>query len=75
MQIIETLWTAAPAIIVVFFAILSLQLLYLIDEIQNPVITLKAVGHQWYWSYEYSDFTKFDFDSYIVQQEDQPINL
>ena len=73
-QISETLWTTAPAIILVFIAIPSLRLLYLIDKIHNPVITLKAAGHQWYWSYEYSDFTKFEFHSYIVQQEDQPID-
>jgi len=73
-QITETVWTIAPAIILVFIAIPSLRLLYLIAEIHNPVITLKAVGHQWYWSYEYSDFTKLEFDSYIVQQEDQQID-
>ena len=73
-QIIETIWTIAPAVILVFIAIPSLRLLYLIDEIHNPAITLETVGHQWYWSYEYSDFTKLEFDSYIVQQEDQLIN-
>nr|AIY61635.1 cytochrome c oxidase subunit 2 [Nasutitermes nr. perparvus TB-2014] len=73
-QMIETLWTIAPAIILVFIAIPSLRLLYLMDEIHNPVMTLKTVGHQWYWSYEYSDFTKLEFDSYMVQQEDQLIN-
>nr|AQP28545.1 cytochrome c oxidase subunit 2 [Subulitermes sp. G712] len=73
-QMIETLWTIAPAIILVFIAIPSLRLLYLMDEIHNPVMTLKTVGHQWYWSYEYSDFTKLEFDSYMVQQDDQPIN-
>nr|AQP29936.1 cytochrome c oxidase subunit 2 [Diversitermes sp. A TB-2017] len=73
-QMIETLWTIAPAIILVFIAIPSLRLLYLMDEIHNPVMTLKTVGHQWYWSYEYSDFTKLEFDSYMLQQEDQPIN-
>nr|YP_009351263.1 cytochrome c oxidase subunit II [Nasutitermes arborum]AQP29073.1 cytochrome c oxidase subunit 2 [Nasutitermes arborum] len=73
-QMIETLWTIAPAIILVFIAIPSLRLLYLMDEIHYPVMTLKTVGHQWYWSYEYSDFTKLEFDSYMVQQEDQPIN-
>jgi cytochrome c oxidase subunit 2 len=73
-QIIETVWTIAPAIILVFIAIPSLQLSYLIDEIHNPVITLKTVGHQWYWSYEYSHFTKLEFDSYIVQQEDLQTN-
>nr|YP_009351666.1 cytochrome c oxidase subunit II [Globitermes sulphureus]AQP30342.1 cytochrome c oxidase subunit 2 [Globitermes sulphureus] len=70
-QMIETIWTIAPAIILVFIAIPSLRLLYLMDEIHNPAMTLKAVGHQWYWSYEYSDFTKLEFDSYMVQQEDQ----
>nr|AQP29784.1 cytochrome c oxidase subunit 2 [Aciculitermes sp. T3.10f] len=73
-QMIETLWTIAPAIILVFIAIPSLRLLYLMDEIHNPTMTLKTVGHQWYWSYEYSDFTKLEFDSYMVQLEDQPIN-
>nr|QZK21300.1 cytochrome c oxidase subunit II [Amitermes sp. ANIC 0034] len=70
-QMLETIWTIAPAIILVFIAIPSLRLLYLMDEIHNPVMTLKAVGHQWYWSYEYSDFTKLEFDSYMLQQEDQ----
>uniref|UniRef100_A0A343K8U9 Cytochrome c oxidase subunit 2 n=6 Tax=Cubitermes group TaxID=377833 RepID=A0A343K8U9_9NEOP len=73
-QMIETVWTIAPAIILVFIAIPSLRLLYLMDEIHNPVVTLKTVGHQWYWSYEYSDFMKLEFDSYMVQQEDQQIN-
>ena len=49
-------------------------MLYLIDEIHNPVVTLKTVGHQWYWSYEYSDFITLVFDSYKIQQEDQQIN-
>nr|QOE88760.1 cytochrome c oxidase subunit II [Microcerotermes sp. Mcx344] len=73
-QMIETVWTIAPAIILVFIAIPSLRLLYLMDEIHNPAMTLKTVGHQWYWSYEYSDFTKLEFDSYMVQQEDQLMN-
>nr|AQP28997.1 cytochrome c oxidase subunit 2 [Procapritermes sp. A TB-2017] len=73
-QMIETVWTIAPAIILVFIAIPSLRLLYLMDEIHNPVMTLKAVGHQWYWSYEYSDFTKLEFDSYMIQPEDQQMN-
>uniref|UniRef100_A0A1S5VQM0 Cytochrome c oxidase subunit 2 n=3 Tax=Pericapritermes group TaxID=1934616 RepID=A0A1S5VQM0_9NEOP len=73
-QMIETVWTIAPAIILVFIAIPSLRLLYLMDEIHNPVMTLKAVGHQWYWSYEYSDFMKLEFDSYMIQQEDQQLD-
>nr|YP_009351367.1 cytochrome c oxidase subunit II [Foraminitermes rhinoceros]AQP29416.1 cytochrome c oxidase subunit 2 [Foraminitermes rhinoceros] len=73
-QMIETVWTIAPAIILVFIAIPSLRLLYLMDEVHNPVLTLSAVGHQWYWSYEYSDFTKLEFDSYMIQQEDHQEN-
>uniref|UniRef100_A0A1U9VWB7 Cytochrome c oxidase subunit 2 n=5 Tax=Macrotermes TaxID=46572 RepID=A0A1U9VWB7_9NEOP len=68
-QMIETIWTIAPAIILVFIAMPSLRLLYLMDEVHNPALTLKAVGHQWYWSYEYSDFTKMEFDSYMTQEE------
>nr|ADM73184.1 cytochrome oxidase subunit II [Odontotermes hainanensis] len=68
-QMIETLWTIAPAIILVFIAMPSLRLLYLMDEVHNPTLTLKAVGHQWYWSYEYSDFTKLEFDSYMTQEQ------
>nr|ATE51048.1 cytochrome oxidase subunit II [Cornitermes sp. VR-2017] len=73
-QMIETVWTIAPAIILVFIAIPSLRLLYLMDEIHNPAMTLKTVGHQWYWSYEYSDFTKLEFDSYMLQQDDHQMN-
>nr|AOR17414.1 cytochrome oxidase subunit II [Coptotermes sp. AH12] len=70
-QMIETTWTIAPAIILVFIAMPSLRLLYLMDEVQSPTLTLKAVGHQWYWSYEYSDFTKLEFHSYMIPQEEQ----
>ncbi len=52
----------------IFIALPSLRLLYsyLLDEVNNPSITLKTVGHQWYWSYEYSDFLNVEFDSYIT---------
>jgi cytochrome c oxidase subunit 2 len=60
---IETIWTIAPAVILVFIALPSLWLVYLINKTHNPVLTLKAVGQQWYSSYEYSDFTKLEFDS------------
>lgn len=64
-QVIEIIWTIVPAIILIFIALPSLRLLYLIDELINPTITLKTIGHQWYWSYEYSDFKNLEFDSYI----------
>nr|QRV62368.1 cytochrome c oxidase subunit 2 [Boreonectes macedonicus] len=65
-QTIEVIWTILPAIILIFIALPSLRLLYLLDEISNPWLTLKSIGHQWYWSYEYSDFKKLEFDSYMI---------
>nr|QEI26520.1 cytochrome c oxidase subunit II [Eurydema ventralis] len=64
-QTIELIWTMLPAITLIFIALPSLRLLYMIDEINNPSITLKVIGHQWYWSYEYSDFSETEFDSYM----------
>nr|BAH59306.1 cytochrome oxidase subunit II [Hestinalis divona] len=64
-QMIELIWTILPAITLIFIAIPSLRLLYLLDELNNPLITLKSIGHQWYWSYEYSDFNNVEFDSYM----------
>nr|WKK49860.1 cytochrome c oxidase subunit 2 [Thaumatocrinus sp. JL223] len=69
-QGLETVWTVVPAFILVFIAFPSLQLLYLIDEINDPCLTIKAIGHQWYWSYEYTDYCDLDFDSYMVSSED-----
>nr|YP_009002226.1 cytochrome c oxidase subunit II [Acanthacorydalis orientalis]AHG99127.1 cytochrome c oxidase subunit II [Acanthacorydalis orientalis]UFZ12815.1 cytochrome c oxidase subunit II [Acanthacorydalis sinensis] len=65
-QTIEIIWTILPAITLIFIALPSLQLLYLLDEISDPAITFKAIGHQWYWSYEYSDFMNTEFDSYMI---------
>uniref|UniRef100_P29860 Cytochrome c oxidase subunit 2 n=5 Tax=pseudoobscura subgroup TaxID=32358 RepID=COX2_DROLO len=65
-QLIEMIWTILPAIILLFIAMPSLRLLYLLDEINEPSITLKSIGHQWYWSYEYSDFNNVEFDSYMI---------
>nr|YP_010309850.1 cytochrome c oxidase subunit II [Endotricha kuznetzovi]UMR54976.1 cytochrome c oxidase subunit 2 [Endotricha kuznetzovi] len=65
-QLIELIWTILPAITLIFIAIPSLRLLYLLDELNNPLITLKSIGHQWYWSYEYSDFNNIEFDSYMI---------
>nr|YP_009427782.1 cytochrome c oxidase subunit II [Maackia herderiana]ASU96533.1 cytochrome c oxidase subunit 2 [Maackia herderiana] len=65
-QAIETIWTILPAIILIFLALPSLRLLYLLDEVGNCNLTVKAIGHQWYWSYEYSDFLNLQFDSYMT---------
>nr|UPX88371.1 cytochrome c oxidase subunit II [Leptogaster cylindrica] len=65
-QTIEIIWTILPAVILLFIAFPSLRLLYLLDEVNEPMLTLKTVGHQWYWSYEYSDFLNIEFDTYMI---------
>lgn len=70
-QLIEIIWTILPAIILLFIAFPSLRLLYLLDEVNEPHITLKTIGHQWYWSYEYSNFLNVEFDSYIINEFDK----
>ena len=73
---IEILWTIFPSIIPMFIAIPSFALLYSMDEVVvDPAITIKAIGHQWYWTYEYSDYNSSDeqsltFDSYTIPEDD-----
>nr|YP_009104454.1 cytochrome c oxidase subunit II [Beringraja pulchra]AHA03926.1 cytochrome c oxidase subunit II [Beringraja pulchra]AKO71916.1 cytochrome c oxidase subunit 2 [Beringraja pulchra]AKO71929.1 cytochrome c oxidase subunit 2 [Beringraja pulchra]AKO71940.1 cytochrome c oxidase subunit 2 [Beringraja pulchra]AKO71953.1 cytochrome c oxidase subunit 2 [Beringraja pulchra] len=69
-QEIEIVWTILPAIILIMIALPSLRILYLMDEINDPHITIKALGHQWYWSYEYTDYENLEFDSYMIQTGD-----
>lgn len=69
-QEIETIWTILPAIILILIALPSLRILYLIDEINDPHLTIKALGHQWYWSYEYADYEDLGFDAYIIPTQD-----
>nr|YP_009338585.1 cytochrome c oxidase subunit II [Simulium variegatum]YP_009544253.1 cytochrome c oxidase subunit II [Simulium maculatum]YP_009919080.1 cytochrome c oxidase subunit II [Simulium noelleri]AAC64099.1 cytochrome oxidase subunit II [Simulium piperi]ABB83934.1 cytochrome oxidase II [Simulium hunteri]ABB83945.1 cytochrome oxidase II [Simulium vandalicum]ABB83949.1 cytochrome oxidase II [Simulium tormentor]ABB83950.1 cytochrome oxidase II [Simulium venustum]ABB83951.1 cytochrome oxidase II [Simu len=73
-QTIEIIWTILPAIVLMFIALPSLRILYLLDEINSPAITLKTIGHQWYWSYEYSDFLNLEFDSYMVPTNELETN-
>nr|UBU97883.1 cytochrome c oxidase subunit 2 [Myrmecophilus kubotai] len=66
-QLIEVVWTILPAITLIFIALPSLRLLYLLDESFEPLITIKTIGHQWYWSYEYMDLgSTLEFDSYMI---------
>ena len=72
---IEIAWTVAPSLVLVLIAIPSFALLYSMDEVVDPAVTVKAIGHQWYWSYEYSDYNTSDetsiaFDSYMIPEED-----
>lgn len=70
--LIEIIWTTIPAIVLLFITFPSLQLLYSMEEVIDPSLTIKAVGHQWYWSYEYSDVNEesIEFDSYMVPTQD-----
>nr|YP_010872890.1 cytochrome c oxidase subunit II [Pheidole megacephala]WGV34090.1 cytochrome c oxidase subunit II [Pheidole megacephala] len=63
---IELIWTIIPMFILIFIAIPSLKILYLTDEIHNNKLSIKTIGHQWYWTYEYSDFLNIEFDSFMV---------
>nr|YP_010535339.1 cytochrome c oxidase subunit II [Morimospasma tuberculatum]UYB77590.1 cytochrome c oxidase subunit 2 [Morimospasma tuberculatum]WEY30148.1 cytochrome c oxidase subunit 2 [Morimospasma sp.] len=65
-QMVEIVWTILPAVTLIFIALPSLRLIYILDEVNNPLLTIKSIGHQWYWSYEYSDFKNIEFDSYMI---------
>nr|ADP68261.1 cytochrome c oxidase subunit 2 [Lepilemur leucopus] len=69
-QEVETVWTILPAVILILIALPSLRILYMMDEITTPSLTLKTMGHQWYWSYEYTDYENLCFDSYMVPLSD-----
>nr|YP_010602049.1 cytochrome c oxidase subunit II [Ocellarnaca fuscotessellata]WAM61678.1 cytochrome c oxidase subunit II [Ocellarnaca fuscotessellata] len=74
-QTIEIIWTILPAFTLIFIALPSLRLLYLLDESLDPMLTIKSVGHQWYWSYEYSDFQNMlEFDSYMIPYNEMNTN-
>jgi cytochrome c oxidase subunit 2 len=72
---IEIIWTSLPAFILLSLASPSFSLLYSLDEISNPELTLKILGHQWYWSYEISDFNScsetqnLKYSSYMLTDE------
>jgi len=74
-NIIEIVWTSVPALILLSLASPSFSLLYSLDEISNPELTLKILGHQWYWSYEISDFNScsdtqnLKYSSYMLTDE------
>nr|ADB06500.1 cytochrome oxidase subunit 2 [Sacalia quadriocellata]QKE47567.1 cytochrome c oxidase subunit II [Sacalia quadriocellata]QKE47580.1 cytochrome c oxidase subunit II [Sacalia quadriocellata] len=71
-QEVEMIWTILPAIVLITIALPSLRVLYLMDEINNPHLTIKAMGHQWYWTYEYTDYKNLEFDSYMTPTQDLP---
>lgn len=68
--LIEIVWTAVPVLILVIIAIPSFKLLYYMDVVPKTEMTIKAIGHQWYWSYVYPDNGNFTFDSYMIADAD-----
>ncbi len=78
--VLEIVWTTIPALLLMAIALPSFALLYAVDEVVDPALTVKVVGHQWYWSYEYSDYLTSSedgeevagiaFDSYMLPTDE-----
>jgi cytochrome c oxidase subunit 2 len=68
---LEIIWTFLPGLILVLIAFPSLRLLYTSEEMDYSPIRIKIIGHQWYWSYEYSNFKEIEFDSFILPLEEK----
>jgi cytochrome c oxidase subunit 2 len=68
--VVEMLWTVVPVLILVIIAIPSFKLMYYMDRVPNPDMTIKVTGHQWYWTYEYPDQNGLSFDSNLIPEAD-----
>ena len=68
--LLETLWTAIPVIILIFMAVPSFKLLYEQDVIPEAEMTIKVIGHQWYWEYQYPEYEDLSFESYLVPDDE-----
>ncbi|PLX29244.1 MAG: cytochrome c oxidase subunit II [Alphaproteobacteria bacterium] len=68
--LLEVVWTAIPVVILLFMAYPSFKLLYYMDAAPKADMTIKAIGKQWYWTYEYPDHGNFSFDSYMIPDKD-----
>ena len=68
--LIEVLWTVVPIMILVVIAIPSFRLLYYSDRTADAEMTIKAIGVQWYWTYEYPDHDNFTFDA-VMKEDDE----
>jgi cytochrome c oxidase subunit 2 len=79
-SLLEIIWTIIPAVILIFIAVPSFTLLYSLDDSSEPLLTIKIIGHQWYWSYEYNDYLvkekkllNINYDSYMLATDDLTI--
>jgi cytochrome c oxidase subunit II len=66
--LLEIAWTVVPVLILVAIAIPSMKLLYFSDKVEDGDMTLKVIGHQWYWEYQYPDYGNFTFDANMVPE-------
>jgi len=64
-EFLEIIWTSLPVFILLFLAVPSIQVLFIIEEVISPLITIKIIGNQWFWTYEYRDLVNVKFDSVI----------
>ena len=71
-SLLEVVWTVIPIIILIVIAVPSMKLLVFMDKAPKEKVemTLKVIGHQWYWSYEYPDAGNLEFDSNIIPDEE-----
>ncbi len=67
---LEVVWTLIPVLILLVIIVPSMRLLYFSDKAVNAEMTVKAIGKQWFWSYEYPDHGNFTFDAYILKDEE-----
>lgn len=67
--LIEVLWTVIPVVILIVIAVPSFKMLYYMDRTENPEMTLKVTGYQWYWGYEYPDHNNIAFTSYMIPDD------
>ncbi|MGF1475406.1 MAG: cytochrome c oxidase subunit II [Geminicoccaceae bacterium] len=68
--LLEVIWTGVPVLILLIIAVPSFKLLYFQDTVAEPEMTIKAIGRQWYWSYEYPDHGNFTFDAYMLEDDE-----
>jgi cytochrome c oxidase subunit 2 len=68
--VIEIVWIAIPILLLIIIAIPSFKLIYKVNNVPKSDFTVKVVGYQWYWYYEYPDHGGFGFDSYMIPDKD-----
>jgi len=68
--LIEILWTAVPVLILIIIAIPSFKMLYYLERVEDPEMTVKVTGYQWYWGYEYVDHDNISFLSYMIPEDE-----